>query len=95
MGKSSLNFLFQVADIVDPDTAVISFDPHDLNDRMEDVCSLLNIKPHIIDPARGYTPVIDPFEVPRGMTRSQVVEILLMSLSPRSRGLAALTAFVR
>jgi hypothetical protein len=79
MGKSSLAFLLEYKDMVEG-TAIFSLDPHDLNERIEDLCTLLEIRPHIIDPARGYTPVIDPFEVPPGMTRSQVVEILLMSL---------------
>ena len=79
MGKSSLAFLLIVKDILEH-TSVFLLDPHDLAEKIEDVCALLKITPHIIDPARGYTPVIDPLEVPQGMTRSQVVEILLMSL---------------
>jgi hypothetical protein len=79
-GKSSLAFLLGVQDILDEGTSAFFIDPHDLNERIEDVCTLVGITPHIIDPARGYTPVIDPFEVPQHMTPSQVIEILLMSL---------------
>ena len=78
-GKSSLAFLLIVQDVLEH-TGVIVLDPHDLTERIEDLCAVLNITPHIIDPARGLCPVIDPFEVPPGMTPSQVIEILLMSL---------------
>ncbi len=79
MGKSSLAYLLILEDLHDK-TAVFVFDPHTLVEKIQVVCALMGITPYVIDPAAGMAPRLDPFEVPKGMTPSQVIEILLMSL---------------